>query len=338
MAPGDEARLEKILRQARRKLGLAEGCQVVSCYEAGRDGFWVHRWLTSLGISNVIVDSSSIKVDRRSKRAKTDRLDAKALVQQLERWWRGDEDRPRDVRVPGVHEEDLRQVDRELLTLSKERTAHVCRMRSLVATHGVRASTSVVRCDATELCGWDGSPLPQHLHDRLQRERGRLELVEQQMDQLKRHRDQLIRTGSGPAMAMVRQLTLLRGVAETSAWLFVMELFGWREIRNRRQLGSLAGLTSMPYSSGPNHREQGISKAGSRRVRTMAVQIAWSWLRWQPDSALSRWYRERFGGGSERERKRGIVALARKLLIRLWQFLERGEVPAGAVLKPIAST
>jgi transposase len=171
----------------------------------------------------------------------------------------------------------------------------------------------------------------------VEREYGALVFVEQQIAALETERNERILTEQDPSVDKVRQLLKLRGIGENSSWLFVMEFFGWRAFRNRREVGGLAGLTPTPYQSGGESRELGISKAGNRPVRAMAIEIAWCWLRYQPDSALTQWYRERFGHGGKRMRKVGIVALARKLLVALWRYLETGEVPAGAELKPLPS-
>jgi transposase len=178
---------------------------------------------------------------------------------------------------------------------------------------------------------WDGQAAPAELQRRLLREHERWQFVDRQLRDLENERSRRIRGEASSVHDQVRRLLGLRGIGRNSAWLFVMEFFGWRQIRNRKQLGALAGLTPTPYQSGDSAREQGISKAGNRRLRTMAVEIAWCWLHWQPDSELSRWYARRFGGGTSRLRRIGVVALARKLLVALWRYLETGELPAGAV-------
>jgi transposase len=155
----------------------------------------------------------------------------------------------------------------------------------------------------------------------------------QQIRALEAERRELLRTGTEPAVQQVRQLLALQAIGVDSAWLYVMEFFSWRQFANRREVGSLAGLTPTPYASGDRQREQGITRAGNRLVRMMAIEIAWAWLRWQPESTLARWYTARFGHGSSRVRRIGIVALARRLLIELWRYLETGAVPEGAVLK-----
>ena len=181
---------------------------------------------------------------------------------------------------------------------------------------------------------WDGNALAPRLCERLGREWQRLELVERQIGQIEHERTRLLQTSTSPNVVRVRQLMELRAIGVNSAWLYVMEIFGWRAIRNRRELASLCGLAPTPYQSGGDDREQGISKAGNWRMRRMAVEIAWCWLRWQPASELSRWFQERFAAGGKRARRVGIVALARKLLVQLWRYLETGALPPGAVLKP----
>jgi transposase len=180
---------------------------------------------------------------------------------------------------------------------------------------------------------WDGSALPAGLRVRLEREYACLTFVKQHITELETERRQVIRTATDPSTKQVRQLLRLRGIGENSAWLFVMEFFSWRDFHNRREVGRLAGLAPTPYQSGAEAREQGIDKSGNSSVRTMAIEVAWGWLRHQPHSELSLWYQDRFGHGNKRLRKIGIVALARKLLIALWRYLETGEIPAGARLK-----
>jgi transposase len=234
-----------------------------------------------------------------------------------------------------VEAEDWRHLHRELLALKKARTQHSNRIKGLLATQGIRIGLKASFAQDLETVRlWDGSPLPPGLHRRLKREYDCLQFVGQQISELEGERREYIRRSEDPRVEQVRQLLKLRGIGDNSAWLFVMEFFGWRKFRNRREVGGLAGLTPTPYASGETLREQGISKAGNRLVRAMAIEIAWGWLRHQPDSTLTRWFEERFGHGSKRMRKIGIVALARKLLIALWRYLETGAIPAGAQLKP----
>jgi len=306
----------------------------MSCYEAGRDGFWLHRYLVSEDIENLVVDSASIEVNRRAKRAKTDRLDVGKLLTMLIRYDYGEKKVWSVVHVPSVEAEDKRHLHRQLGTLKTDRTRHINRIKGLLVGQGVRIP---VRADFLERLEtvrlWDGSPLPPGLRSRLEREYAGLQFVNQQIKELEAERREMIRTSDDPSVEQVRVLMRLRGIGENSAWLFVMEFFGWREFRNRRQVGGLTGLTPTPYQSGDESQEQGISKAGNRPIRAMAIEIAWGWLRHQPHSELSLWYQRRFGHGSKRLRKIGIVALARKLLVAFWRYLEYGEIPAGAQLK-----
>lgn len=322
------------IRLAKKRFGLAEDCRVVSCYEAGRDGFWLHRYLVSQGIENAVVDSASIEVNRRAKRAKTDRLDAEKLVRMLVRYDSGERKVWSVVHVPSREAEDERHLHRELATLKADRTRHINRLKGLLVSQGVSLPVQAdFLARLAELRVWDGAPLPPGLRRRLEQEYVCLQFMDQQIAAREAERRELLRTSPAPSVAQVRQLMRLRGIGENSAWCYVTEFFSWRAFRNRRQVGALAGLAPTPYQSGDEQRELGISKAGNRPVRAMAIEIAWAWLRFQPDSELSRWYARRFGQGSKRIRKIGIVALARKLLIALWHYLEHGHIPAGAQLK-----
>ena len=326
--------LEEEIRGAKERFGLAAETPVVSCYEAGRDGFWLHRWLGSIGVQSAVVDSSSIQVDRRQRRAKTDRLDLKRLLTMLVRYHQGERDVWRVVRVPSVEQEDARQLHRELQTLRGEQTSHSNRIKGLLSSCGVTLEVDRhLPKRLKELRLWDDSALPRDLHQRLLREFERMQVVNRQIRQLEKERARRIRRDEkDPAVAQVRKLMGLKGIGVNSAWLYVREVFGWREIKNRRQVGAIVGLVGSPYRSGDVNHEQGISKAGNRRMRAMAVEIAWGWLRFQPNSALSRWYERRFGQGGKRLRRIGIVALARKLLVALWKYLETGVPPADAEL------
>lgn len=320
------------IAEAKRRLRLPADCPVVSCYEAGRDGFWLHRFLQQHGVHNLVIDSSSIEVNRRQRRAKSDRLDADKLLSMLLRQ-AGGEKAFSVVHVPSAADEDARQLHRELLTLKQEATEHTNRIQGLLATCGL-----VLEIDRhfpkrlKELRMWDNSPVPEALRQRLLREFERLQVTNRQARELERQRIRAVREESAPAIEQVRQLLKLKSLGLNSAWLFVHEFFAWRNFRNRKQVGSLSGLTPTPYNSGQSEYEQGISKAGNKRLRWMAVEIAWCWLRFQPHSRLSRWWWERFGRGSRRQRRIGIVALARKLLTQLWQYLQTGVPPEGAEL------
>lgn len=334
IAARDLVALKREIDRAKERFRLASSTRVVSCYEAGRDGFWVHRFLVEEGIVNVVVDSSSIEINRRAKRVKTDALDVRKLVAMLVRYDGGERKVWSVVQVPSVEAEDNRHLHRELDTLRVERTRATNRIQGLLAGQGVRLIvTKDFREQLKAVRLYDDRPLPPALHCRLVREYARVELLDSQIRELERDRAELVKEWEGPEAEKVRQLLQLRGVGINSAWLFVSEFFGWRQFSNRRQVGALAGLTPTPYQSGQQSRDQGISKAGQKLVRHLAVEIAWGWVRFQPKSRLTLWYQERFGGGGGRLRRIGIVALARKLLIALWRYLETGEAPEGALLK-----
>ncbi len=238
------------------------------------------------------------------------------------------------VHVPTPEQEDRRQLHRELLTTKRDRTRLTNRIHGLLAGQGVGlASLADFPARLPTLRTWDARPLPAGLAARLAREWAKVEGLTAQVHALEAERRALLRTSADPAIVQVRQLLALQAIGLESAWLYVMEFFSWRHFTNRREVGALAGLTPTPYQSGEQGREQGISKAGNRLIRAMAIEIAWGWLRWQPESTLARWYQARFGQGSSRVRRIGIVALARRLLIELWRYLETGAVPEGAVLK-----
>jgi transposase len=319
----------------KERLGLAFDVRVVSCYEAGRDGFWLHRFLASHGIENLVVDSSSIEVSRRKRRAKTDRLDGESLLDLLLRHLAGSRKKVWSVvRVPTVEQEDRRHLHRELLSAKRDRTRVTNRIKGLLANQGLTLDLKKdVPAQLAVLRQWDGSPLPAGLQARLSREWERVQFDTGLIECLEAERRELLREAKDPVIKKALQLNGLRGIGVNSSWLYVMELFGWREFRNRKEVGAIVGLAPTPDESGQKERERGMSKAGNRHVRAMAIEIAWGWLRFQPNSELSKWYQRRFGSGSKRVRKIGIVALARKLMIELWRFLESGVLPAGAELK-----
>ena len=325
--------LTEEIRLAKIRFDLPESAPMVSCYEAGRDGFWLHPYLAAQGITNLVVDSASIEVNRRKRRAKTDGMDVGKLLTMLMRYHQGEKKVWSIVHVPSLEEEDQRQLHRELMALTAERTRHINRIKGLLASQGVVLPVKadfLSQLETVQL--WDSSKLPLGLRSRLVREYERLQMINEQIRQLDHSRAEAIRTSTTPAVEQVRQLLRLKAIGKNSAWVYVMEFFSWRNFLNRRELGSLAGLTPTPYQSGESAKEQGISKAGNRRIRAMAIEIAWVWLRYQPDSQLSRWYQERFARGNSRIRRIGIVALARRLLIALWQYLETGVPPQDAIL------
>ena len=335
MNAGDADGLEDEIARAKRRFGLSDSAEVVSCYEAGRDGFWIHRFLESIGVRSHGVDSSSIEVNRRRRRRKTDRLDMESLLRLLIRFWGGERRVWSVVRVPSPEAEDARQLHRELKTLGRDRTRVTNRIKALLATQGLLEVELGPEFEAEleTMILWDGLPLPVQTRNRLKREWVKVKDLTRQIREVEAERRVLLRTSTDPAMEKVRQLHGLCGIGINSAWLYVMEFFGWREFRNRREVGALAGLTPTPHQSGDLDQERGIDKAGNRHIRSIAIEIAWCWLRFQPESALSRWYEERFAHGSSRMRRIGIVAVARKLLIELWRYLETGALPEGAVTR-----
>jgi transposase len=332
----DLDRLQEEIGKARKRFGLEEGVGVLSCYEAGRDGFWLHRYLVSKGIENRVVDSSSIEVNRRKRRAKTDRLDAGKLVEMLRRYEGGEKRVWSVVRVPSVEEEDGRQLSREWEALNGERKRQRSRILSLLIQQGIYEANpsrkSFLR-ELEEMQTWEGKKLSGDIKERLVREYERLQEVEERRKELAGEREEKVEEGVVEGAEKVKQLRKLYGVGKISSWMLVMELFRWRRFKSRQEVGAIAGLAPTPYDSGGGQREQGISKAGNWRVRATSVELAWAWLRFQGRSIMSRWFGERFGMGGGRMRRIGIVALARWLLVALWRYLEFGVVPEGARLR-----
>jgi len=333
VAARDIGELMKAIEEARVKLGLPEDARVVSCYEAGRDGFWLHRFLVSEGIENVVVDSSSIDVNRKARRAKTDRLDAEKLLNKLvqydegERVWSV-------VRVPSVEEEDGRRGHRELERMKKERTAHSNRIKGLLVTQGIVMKIGRdFEERIEEVRTWDGRRVPEGLKTELLREFERLQLLQKQIGKVEAEREAYLKEPRDEAERKAAKLTKLLGIGPISGWELSKEMFGWRVFKNRREVGGLSGLTPSPYSSGNSSREQGISKSGSGRIRALMVELAWRWVYRQRGSRLTEWFYERFAKGGNRSRRVGIVAVARKLLIALWRYVEQDVLPEGAILK-----
>jgi len=334
VAARDIPALLREIAAAKRKLGVAAEAPVKSCYEAGRDGFWLHRCLAAERVGNMIIDSSSIEVNRRARRAKSDGLDVVKLLSLLLRHAAGEPRVFSVVQVPTPEQEDARQLHRELQTLKEEGTEHVNRIQGLLASLGLTLEKidKHFPMQLKALRQWHGQPVPAGVQQRLLREFERLQVINRQVRELCRHRSRAIKSESSPAIEQVKKLLGLRAIGANGSWLLVQEYFGWRKFRNGKQVGSLAGLTPTPYASGEADYEQGISKAGNRRIRWMMIELAWSWLHYQPQSELSQWYVKRFGLGSSRQRRIGIVAVARKLLVLLWRYLQTGVPPAGAEL------
>lgn len=325
----------KEIATAKDRLKLPEDCRIISCYEAGWEGFWLARWLKSVGVTNYVVDSSAIEVNRKARRVKTDRVDGDKLLGQLLRYEAGERNALSVVRVPSREEEDHRRLHRERDVLVKERGRHWVRIKSLLRAQGLRVEkrSGFIEHLSRRRC-WDGRELPADLKQEIERQWARYEQVDEQVRTVEALQKARVKewAGEDKALGQIEQLRLLKAVGWQSAWILVMEFFSWRQFNNRRELGALAGLTPTPYQSGGSDREQGISKAGNRRVRRLLVELSWLWLRYQPHSALTQWYQRRFAGGGKRLRRIGIVALARKLLVALWRYVEHGELPEGAVL------
>lgn len=325
---GDLAALIRVIERAKAKFGLSGETPVRSVYEAGRDGFWLHRWLQAHGIDNRVIDAASVETSHARKRAKTDRLDAGLLLRKLIAFWGGDRRVFSVVRVPPEEVEALRRLERERERLVDEQTGHKSRIRSLLAMEGHAHVTLDKRLPERlyELRRWDGSALPAPLIGEIEREWARLEQVAQQLRALEAEQQRWVQQAQGPVLQVVRELTRLKGVGTTSAWILSLEMLGWREFANRKQVAALAGLTPTPHSSGNIDQHRGIDKHGNRRVRALMIQLAWRWLYWQPESALSRWFQQRYGAASKRQRRIGIVALARRLLVQLWRYVAHGEL------------
>jgi transposase len=338
--PQAAARLQAVLdliEAHRQKWSLPAGVRVVVSYEAGQDAFWICRALQAQHVECYVVDPASIPVQRHKRRAKTDRLDAIKLVINLRAWLRGECDRMHVVHVPSPQDEASRQLMRDRGQLQKEVLQHCDRMRKLLITLGCwdevdqrdfagRLAQDEVRCH-------DGAPLPPELRQRLLRECERLALARQQLAALEKTRKAGV---PEPARARSDALARLKGIGEVGATRLALELF-WREFSNRRQVGACVGLVPQPYDSGESQTDQGISKQGNRRVRALLVEMAWTWLRYQPGSALTQWFNQRTEGTgpNRRARRIAIVAVARRLAIALWRYLKDGVIPEGAQLKPV---
>jgi len=335
---GDLAALTARLSDARAKAGrCGKPVRILSCYEAGFDGHWLHRWLTGQGVISHAIDPSSIEVNRRARRAKTDRIDLERLMRAFLAHLRGEPRACSVLRVPSVEEEDRKRGNRERDRLGKERTAHTNRIKSLLHAQGIRDAEPMKRgfiASLEHLRTGDGRPLPPRLKAEIVREHERVCLVDKQMRELEaKSKAELRAAAPGSVEARIMQLIDLKGIGPVGGQGLVNEVF-YRWFDNRRQVGSYFGLTGMPYDSGASRREQGISKAGNWRARKLAIELAWLWVRHQPDSDLTCWFRERVGNLKGRIRRIAIVALARKLMVALWRYLDTGLVPTGAVLRP----
>ena len=329
------AHVVMVIEEGKKKWQLPASTRTVVIYEAGQDGFWISRALIKLGYEVTVVDPASIPVERHARRAKTDRLDAIMLVNCLRAWLRGERERMRVIRVPDPDAEAQRHLARERGELQKEVGQHRDRIRKLLRTVGCWdevGSDFAQRLEQGEIRCFDGAPLPRELAQRLERECERLALAGRQFAALEKT---MLAQLPAQVQAPIVALTRLQGVGGVGAKRLVLELF-WRQFDNRRQVGSCVGLAPQPYNSGESRVDQGISKQGNRRVRALLIEMAWMWLRYQPDSALARWFAQRTsGGGNQRGKRIAIVAVARRLAIALWRYLKDGVVPDGARMKAV---
>ena len=338
IAGGDVTELRSLLARARGKAERGgKPVRILSCYEAGYDGHWLHRWLTDEGVLNHEIDPSSIEVSRRARRAKTDRIDLDRLMRAFLAHLRGEPRACSVVRVPTVEDEDRKRRNRERQRLGKECTAHTNRIKGLLHGQGIRDAMPLKPgfiAGLERLRTGDGRPLPCELAAEIIREHERLRLVVKQQAELEAKSAAERRAAEpGSAPAKIVHLAQLKGIGVVGAQVLVNEVF-YRDFDNRRQVGSYFGMTGTPFDSGESRREQGISKAGNHRARELAVELTWLWLRHQPGSELTRWFRARVGDTKGRMRRITIVAAARKLMVALWRYLHTGVVPTGAVLHP----
>jgi transposase len=318
---------------ARLRAAALENRRILVCYEAGYDGFWLARALAKFGIECRVLDPASIQVNRRARRVKTDRIDVLALLRALIAIDRGERHVCAVVRVPSVEEEDARRSHRERQRLVRERTGHINRIKGLLFAQGIRGIEPKLRrtrIDFAALKTAEGHPLPDRLRRELEREYARHDLIQAQLREVEKERDTA--DAQDPVVERKRQmLVALQGVGGTSAAILAREVFA-RSFASRRQLGSYLGLTPSAYDSGSMTRCQGISKAGNSWARRILIEVAWLWQKHQPVSPLSHWYIQKTTGQSSRIRRIMLIALARKLAISLWRYVETGLVPEGVVI------
>ena len=337
---GDVDRLIGLLNSSRAKAEqqLGRTLEIVLCYEVGYDGFWLARLLIGRGIRTVVFDPASFLMPRRGRRAKTDRLDAEGMTRTLRAWLGGDKEVARDVQIPSVEQEDAKRIERERKYLVEERIGIVGRIKGLLALHGIWLTGKRIGKGLRErldtLKTGDGRPLAPFLRRDIERMLRHYDFVSEQIEEVVADRKAALadKRGHFPQAEKVQRLATLGGVGETSATVLVAEVYH-RSFETRRHVASFIGLAPSPYKSGDVDRDRGISKAGTKLARQTLVELAWFWLRYQPRSKLALWWHERFADKGMRGRKVGIVALARKLAIALWRFVEEGVIPEGATLK-----
>jgi transposase len=327
--------IEEVRARVSRETGRA--VEMISCYEAGYDGFWLHRQLEAHGVRNYVIDPASLQVDRRARRVKTDRIDTERLLRSLLAYLRGEPKVWSVVRVPSVAEEDARRLHRERDRLVSERVQHVNRIKGLCALQGIYGYNPMrpqAMARLEQLRTAQGGALPPRLKSEIKRELQRLQLVVEMIATLEAERNAIVedQASTHPNAKKIQTLHKLKAIGPEFAAVLVGEIFH-RDFNNRRQLASYVGFSPSPFQSGKVAHDQGISKAGNSKGRTTGIELAWLWLRYQPASDLSVWFRTRVGTTKGRIRRITIVALARKLLVALWRYLETGVVPQGAVLK-----
>jgi len=330
-----EALLERLQQTAERR--LSRPLSVTICHEAGYDGFWIARSLIARGIATIVFDPASFLRPRRGRVAKTDRLDAEGMCRTLRVWLAGDRSVASAVRIQSVEEEDAKRLGRERKYLVHQRTRVVSRIKGLLALHGIHIDAKGIgkrlASRLTSLQTAEGRELPKFLRRDVARMLRHHALIAEQIAEVDAERTEAVRNSEAfPHADKVCRLARMSGVGEISATVLVAEVYH-REFQNRRRLASFIGLAPSPYASGEMSRDRGINKAGTKLARSTLVELAWFWLRHQPTSALSLWWKTKFGGIGMRGRKVGIVALARKLAIALWRYVEFGVVPEGATLK-----
>lgn len=333
MEAGDSQALLALIADLRKKVAAKLGVEAaaVSCFEAGRDGFWLHRLLAEHGVINHVVEPASILVNRRARHAKTDRLDAQGLLRILAAYVRGDHEVCSVVRVPAIEEEDAKRQHREREHLVQERVRIENRIAALLTTQGIRKRPSLRSWakDIEEMRTGDDRPMPPLLRAEVDRLRRRLVMTLEMIREVEAEREQGLQTQDDRASRMIRALCRIRGIGDNFAAVLTREVF-YRPFQNRRQIASYLGLTPTPFQSGGMDRDRRISRAGNARARKTLIQLAWLWLRYQPDSSLACWFRERVGDLQGRTRRIAIVAMARKLLIAIWRYATDGIVPEGA--------
>lgn len=339
IAGGDACGLLRLIEERRKSIQRKSGAEVqaISCFEAGYDGFWLHRFLSAHGVRSHVLDGASLLIDCRAKHVKTDGIDVRRLLRAIISYTAGDLESCRIVSVPTAEQEDARRTCRERQRLVSERTGHINRIKALLTSQGVRVSSVkdgrwMKRLD--DMRTGDGRPLPSKLIAELTREWHRLVLVKQQLREVEAVRDDVVygrETEPSVDGEKIRKLVKLRGIGPEFATLLTREVF-FRTFRNRRSVAKYFGLTPAPYSSGDSHHDQGIDKSGNPRARAAALEAAWMWLRHQPASALAKWYTKQTRDASSRTRRINIIALARKLMIAVWRYLTQGLVPEGAVV------